>query len=135
MARTRSTKAIRARARGRRRQRFARGSAAIETKLDNAVREIKKTSRSDAEAASRIKALQVKFGVMYGARPMSRLVAPVSIEGVKVTRIEVLLPPGFDASDLPPHGGDPADGDSGDPISKGPPYDTDRSDAEDLDGL
>lgn len=104
-------------------------------KLDQAVLEIKKTSKSDPEAVARLKKLTAKFQLLEGTRPISRQLTPLTVDQIKITRIEVLLPPGFDANDLPPHGGDPADGDNGDPISAGPPYDTDVSNSEDTDGL
>jgi|SRR5262250_741033 len=102
-------------------------------RLDKAVLQIKKESRSESEARAKIKKLVAQDKLVSGNRPEARLVSTLSSGGIRVGRIEVLLPGGFNASDLPPHGGDPADGDIGD--YSGPPYDTDHQDREDMDGL
>jgi hypothetical protein len=103
-----------------------------DSKLDQAVIKIKKESKSKSEAAKRLKELTAKYQLLHGNRPQARVVAPLVEGQIRVHRIEVLLPSGFNPDDLPPHGGDPADGDIGD---YDPPWDTDRSDPEDVNGL
>jgi hypothetical protein len=118
-------------------QKRNRKSRAKKTKpnprLDKAVLRIKKESKSEDEARAKIKKLVAQDRLLTGNRPEARLVPTLSSGGIRVGRIEVLLPRGFNASDLPPHGGDPADGDIGD--TSGPPYDTNYQDPENTDGL
>jgi hypothetical protein len=100
--------------------------------LDEAIVRIKRESKSESEAVAKIKKLVAQDRLLTGNRPQARLVPTLSAGGIRVGRIEVLLPSGFDPSDLPPHGGDPADGNVGD---YDPPWDPDRSDPEDTNGL
>ena len=102
-------------------------------RLDKAVVRIKKESKSEGEARAKIKKLVAQDKLITGDRPEARLISTLSSGGIRVGRIEVVLPGGFNSSRLPPHGGDPADGDIGD--YSGPPYDTDHQDREDTDGL
>src|SRR5215510_1700537 len=96
--------------------------------LDETIVRIKRESKSESEAVAKIKKLVAQDRLLTGNRPQARLVSTLSSGGIRVGRIEVLLPRGFNASDLPPHGGDPADGDIGD--TSGPPYDTNYQDPE-----
>jgi hypothetical protein len=100
--------------------------------LDAAIVRIKKESKSESEAVAKIKKLVAQDRLLTGNRPQARLVPTLSAGGIRVGRIEVLLPTGFNPNDLPPHGGDPADGNVGD---YDPPYDANRSDPEDTNGL
>jgi hypothetical protein len=108
-----------------------RRTSTSDQKLDQAIIKIKKESKSKPEAVKRIKELTAEHRVLYGNRPQARLVS-LSEGRIRVHRIEVSLPSGINPDDLPPQGGDPADGDIGD---YDPPWDTDRCDREDLDGL
>src|SRR5262249_31960197 len=118
-------------------QKRNRKSRAKKTKpnprLDKAVLRIKKESKSEDEARAKIKKLVAQDRLLTGNRPEARLVSTISSGGIRVGRIEVLLPRGFNASDLPPHGGDPPDGDIGG--TSGPPYDTNYQDPENTDGF
>src|SRR5262245_27811807 len=117
-------------------QKRNRKSRAKKTKrnpqLDEAIIKIKKESKSESEAVAKIKKLVAQDRLLTGNRPQARLVPTLSAGGIRVGRIEVLLPAGFNPSDLPPHGGDPADGNVGD---YAPPWDANRSDPEDTNGL
>src|SRR5262249_62372958 len=106
-------------------QKRNRKSRAKKTKpnprLDKAVLMIKKESKSEDEARAKIKKLVAQDTLITGNRPQARLVPTLSSGGIRVGRIEVLLPASFNASDLPPHGGDPAEGGIG--VTSEPTYD------------
>jgi hypothetical protein len=101
-------------------------------RLDNEIIRIKRESKSESEARAKIKKLVAQDRLRTGNRPQARLVPTLSVGGIRVGRIEVLLPPGFNPSDLPPQGGDPADGNVGDYKE---PWDANRQDPEDTNGL
>jgi hypothetical protein len=100
--------------------------------LDQAIIKVKQESKSKTQTVKRIKELTAEHRLLHGNRPQARLAVPLSESGIRVRRIEVVLPSGINPDDLPPRGGDPADGDIGD---YDPPWDADRCDREDLDGL
>ena len=109
-----------------------KGQTKRNPQLDAAVIKIKSESKSESEARARLKKLVAQDQMLHGNRPQARLVPALGSGQIRVGRIEVLLPSGFDPRDLPPHGGDPADGDIGD---YDPPWDADRQDPEDTNGL
>jgi hypothetical protein len=108
------------------------GRAGATSALDKMIMKIKRESKSESEALARIKKVVAQDRALHGNRPQARLVGALGAGQIRVGRIEVLLPSGFDPSDLPPHGGDPADNNVGD---YDPPWDADRQDPSDTNGL